>query len=61
MNRKNLEEFKITHIIVAGKGLTEFFPEVRIIIFIIKFYLILFYRKLNKLSNLFFFKIKIIF
>ena len=28
MNRKSLEEFKITHIIVAGKGLNEYYPEV---------------------------------
>jgi len=29
MNRKGLEENRITHVIVAAQGLTEYFPEVR--------------------------------
>lgn len=28
MNKKILEDLKITHIIVAAQGLTEFFPQV---------------------------------
>jgi hypothetical protein len=28
MNKTSLEELKITHIIIAGKGLNEYFPEV---------------------------------
>lgn len=29
MNKKNLEDNKITHIIVAAQGITEYHPEVK--------------------------------
>ena len=34
INKKALEELKITHIIVAAQGMTDYYPEVKQINFI---------------------------